>query len=124
MTNIVKRISAIAMAFTLLGAGSVVAKTVSPTSDTTITASAANLKGAYKATTNFAYPVYFSSGGSLSGPAVDGGGFVLNYTIHRGTVLVLDSNGICTSGYDYESGMNFKGADFSSFIGRTLVKMY
>ena len=40
MANIVKKISAIAMAFTLLGVGAAVVKTVSPESDTTITASA------------------------------------------------------------------------------------
>ena len=42
MKNIIKKISVIAMAFTLLGAGSTVAKTVSPKTDNTISASAAS----------------------------------------------------------------------------------
>ena len=42
MKNIIKKVTAFAMAFTLLGAGTTAVKTISPKSDTTITASAAS----------------------------------------------------------------------------------
>jgi len=47
MKNIIKKISAVAMAFTLLGAGTVITKKVSPKSDTSISASAASYKDYY-----------------------------------------------------------------------------
>lgn len=40
MKNVLKKISAVAMAFTLLGAGTAVTKTVAPQSDNTMTAQA------------------------------------------------------------------------------------
>ena len=40
MKNVIKKISAIAMAFTLLGVGTVVTKSVAPKSDNTLTACA------------------------------------------------------------------------------------
>ena len=40
MNNIIKKVSAIAMAFTLLGTGTTIVKTVSPKSDNTLVASA------------------------------------------------------------------------------------
>lgn len=40
MKNIIKKVSAFAMAFTLLGAGTAIAKEIAPSSDTTLTASA------------------------------------------------------------------------------------
>ena len=41
MKNVIKRISAVAMAFTLLGTGTVITKKISPKSYNTLTASAA-----------------------------------------------------------------------------------
>ncbi len=41
MKNIIKKITATAMAFTLLGAGTAITKTIAPQTDNTITASAA-----------------------------------------------------------------------------------
>ena len=47
MKNIIKKVTAFAMAFTLLGAGTTAIKTISPKFDTTITASAAT-QGIYR----------------------------------------------------------------------------
>ena len=41
MKNVIKKVAAVAMAFTLLGTGSAVTKTINPKFDTAITASAA-----------------------------------------------------------------------------------
>lgn len=105
MKNVIKKISALAMAFTLIGAGSTIVTKVSPNSDTTITASAASIRaGAYKVRSSFNYEIPFSLGGSMhTGTALDidvsgGGSLVINYHITAGTILVLDKNGKCTSG--------------------------
>ena len=45
MTNVIKQISALAIAFTLLGTGTTLAKNVNPKSDNTLTASAASVYG-------------------------------------------------------------------------------
>ena len=50
MKNIIKKISATAMAFTLLGTGITVAKTINPKFDTAITASACDCKPSYSYT--------------------------------------------------------------------------
>ena len=47
MKNIIKRVSAFAMAFALIGTGTTVTKSLSPKSDTTITASAAGYSTSY-----------------------------------------------------------------------------
>ena len=122
MKTIIKKISAIAMAFTLIGTGTAITKTISPKSDTTITASAARNTKAYRVKCRFALPISFSyadalSTGTVLDNAVSGGGnFVLNLTIYEGTVLELDSKGKCVSGYNAKTGKNLKGADFSRYM--------
>ena len=126
MKNIIKKIAASAMAFALIGTGTTVTKSLSPKSDTTITASAARIAGAYRVTSTFAYSIpmtsYASNPYAVNGnyyilPSIDGGSFVYNIAIYAGTVLVLDNNGNCTSS-------NYRNYNFAGYIGRTLVKMY
>ena len=52
MKNVLKKISAIAMAFALLGTGTTIAKNVNPKSVNTLTASAANDGWYYQTTCN------------------------------------------------------------------------
>ena len=59
MKNIIKKITAITMAFTLLGSGTAIAKNVSPKSDNTLTASAATcLHHGYRYSTTSNWVVY------------------------------------------------------------------
>ena len=110
------------MAFTLLGAGTVVTRTLVPKADTTITADAATA-GAYKVKGSFAFPVPFGANNGVIYPA-SSSCWVYNINVHQGTVLSLDSRGVCTSGYDCQTGYNFKGFCFRSYIGTNLTKLY
>ena len=128
MKNVIKKIAAVAMAFTILGTGTAIVKTVSPqfAESTTMTASAIS-RGAYRVKSSFAYPISFTSydmtTGTILDYRVDGGGFVINFTVTRGTVLELDSNGKCIRGYDAGNGRNWAGAYFGSFMGN-LTRLY
>ena len=55
MKNVLKKIAATAMAFTLLGAGTAITKTVSPKSDNTLVASACNCNARRYASTKQVY---------------------------------------------------------------------
>ena len=128
MKNVLKKITAVAMAFTLIGGGTTIAKTVSPqfAESTTMTASAIS-RGAYRVKQSFAYPISFSCYNMTTGTVLDysvsGGGFVINLTVTRGTVLELDANGKCIRGYDAGNGRNWAGAYFGSFMGN-LTRLY
>ncbi|HOA00569.1 hypothetical protein [Ruminococcus sp.] len=122
MKNMIKKIAAIAMAFTLIGTGTAATKIISPRSVNTLTASAARNTKAYRVKCRFALPISFSyadallTNTSLDHAVSGGGNFVLNLTIYEGTVLELDSKGKCVSGYNAKTGKNLKGADFSRFM--------
>ena len=60
MKNVFKKISAIAMAFTLLGAGTTIAKNVNPKSVSTLTASAASDGWTYLGTWQGVAVVHFN----------------------------------------------------------------
>ena len=128
MKNIFKRAAAFAMAFTLLGAGTTITKTVSPKSDTTITADAARNTHAYRVKSRFAYGISMVYWGTIqTGTVLDfdvsGGNWVVNINIYEGTVLELDSSGKCISGYDPVSGWNWKGYYFNNYM-HNLTKIY
>ena len=128
MKSIIRRVTAFAMAFTLLGAGTAVTRTLVPKADTTITADAATA-GAYKVKSSFAFPISFSMYDGNMGSLypvypTHVASWVININVHQGTVLSLDSRGVCTSGYDCQTGYNFKGFCFSSYIGTNLTKLY
>lgn len=48
MKNAFKKLAAVAMAFTLLGTGTAVSKTIAPQTDNTLTASACNFHGQFR----------------------------------------------------------------------------
>lgn len=83
---------------------------------------------AYKVKESFAYPVAMSLYSIKTGTANDNkvttGHYVLNYNVYRGTILELDSNGLCVSGFDCVTKRDYKGWDFSYFIGWELTRIY
>ena len=58
MKNVLKKIAAVAMAFTLIGGGTTIAKTVAPESSNTITAHALCQYHGYISNSDFVYYTY------------------------------------------------------------------
>ena len=58
MKNVMKKIAAAAIAFTLLGAGSVITEKVAPQTNNTLTASAACQYHGYRSNSDFVYYTY------------------------------------------------------------------
>ena len=81
-----------------------------------------NYAGAYVVTGNFNFPVsYYLQDSDPKFPELNGG-WVTNYKVSKGTVIVLDKHGYCTEGYDNDTKFNFMNFYFVPFIDVYLKK--
>lgn len=129
MKNTLKKIASIAMAFTLLGTGTVVTKTISPKSDNILTASAARNSNAYRVVAPFSITFKVYDSGYVTQIERKGGYYVnLFINITPGMVLEIDNNGVCLSDYKYtvrglKKPLSLKGCNLSQYYG-CMKKIY